>query len=106
MGYFSLRRIIIENSETRSQIQNKNKALKLLKSRLYYIEKQKLLKSKMKFNKKKIEWGSQIRNYIMHPYKLVKDIKTGYETSDIHSVLNGEINIFLKKNLLFKLKKN
>ncbi|AHL31263.1 Peptide chain release factor 2 [Candidatus Karelsulcia muelleri] len=98
--------IIIENSETRSQIKNKKKALKLLKSRLYYIEKQKLLKSKMKLNKKKIEWGSQIRNYIMHPYKLVKDIKTGYETSDIHSVLNGEINILLKTNLLFKLKNN
>ncbi|XMD33359.1 MAG: peptide chain release factor 2 [Candidatus Karelsulcia muelleri] len=98
--------IIIENSETRSQIQNKNKALKLLTSRLYYIEKQKLFKSKIKLNKNKIEWGSQIRNYIMHPYKLVKDIKTGYETSDIHSVLNGEINIFLKKTLLLKLKQN
>lgn len=89
--------IIIENSETKSQFNNKIKALKLLKSRLFYIEK----KSKnTTCNKLKIEWSSQIRNYIMHPYKLVKDLRTGYETSDIESVLNGEIDIFLKKNLL------
>ncbi|WP_259288612.1 peptide chain release factor 2 [Candidatus Karelsulcia muelleri] len=90
--------IIIENSETKSQFNNKIKALKLLKSRLFYIEKKN--KSQNTNTKLKIEWSSQIRNYIMHPYKLVKDLRTGYETSDIESVLNGEIDIFLKKNLL------
>lgn len=94
--------IIIENTEYRSQFQNKEKALKLLKSRLYEIEIQKknYKKNKIKSMKKKIEWGSQIRNYIMHPYKLVKDLRTNYETKDMHSVMNGEINHFLMKYLL------
>uniref|UniRef100_UPI0032B2DCB7 peptide chain release factor 2 n=1 Tax=Candidatus Karelsulcia muelleri TaxID=336810 RepID=UPI0032B2DCB7 len=97
--------IIIENTETRSQIKNKTKALKLLKSRLYYIEKQNKNIIRKKNKLKKIEWGSQIRNYIMHPYKLVKDLKTGYETSNINSVMDGNINNFLKNYLILLLKK-
>lgn len=97
--------IIIENTETRSQIKNKTKALKLLKSRLYYIEKQNKNIIRKKNKLKKIEWGYQIRNYIMHPYKLVKDLKTGYETSNINSVMDGNINNFLKNYLILLLKK-
>ncbi|WGH27377.1 MAG: peptide chain release factor 2 [Candidatus Bostrichicola ureolyticus] len=96
--------IIIENTESRSQFQNKERALQLLKSRLFQIEICKRNIKKNEMIKKKIEWGSQIRNYIMHPYKLVKDLRTGYQTSNINSVLNGEINFFLKKNLLFNKK--
>ncbi|BAO66341.1 peptide chain release factor 2 [Candidatus Karelsulcia muelleri] len=96
--------IIIENTETRSQINNKTKALKLLKSRLYYIEKKNKNIIRKKNKLKKIEWGSQIRNYIMHPYKLVKDLKTGYETSNINSVMDGNINNFLKNYLILLLK--
>lgn len=94
--------IIIENTESRSQLQNKEKALQLLKSRLYEIKLKEHNKKRdeIKCKKKKIEWGSQIRNYVMHPYKLVKDLRTGYETSDINSVMNGEINIFLKNFLM------
>ncbi|WP_185851287.1 peptide chain release factor 2 [Blattabacterium cuenoti] len=98
--------IIIENTETRSQIQNRKKALQLLKSRLFEIEikKKNEKKNQIESDKKKIEWGSQIRNYIMHPYKLVKDLRTGHETSNIHSVMNGEIDIFLKKFLIYNKK--
>lgn len=98
--------IIIENTETRSQIQNRQKALHLLKSRLFEIEilKKNEKKNKIESSKKKIEWGSQIRNYIMHPYKLVKDLRTGYETTQIHSVMDGEIDIFLKKFLVYNKK--
>ncbi len=94
--------IIIENSETRSQLENKEKAMKLLKSRLYEIEMQKRMAERdaIEANKKKIEWGSQIRNYVMHPYKLVKDVRTGYETSQVDSVMNGEIDDFLKAYLM------
>ena len=94
--------IIIENSETRSQLENKEKAMKLLKSRLYEIEMQKRMeeRDKIEANKKKIEWGSQIRNYVMHPYKLVKDVRTGHETSQVDSVMNGEIDAFLKAYLM------
>jgi len=94
--------IIIENSETRSQLENKEKAMKLLKSRLYEIEMQKRMeeRDKIEANKKKIEWGSQIRNYVMHPYKLVKDVRTGYETSQVDNVMNGEIDDFLKAYLM------
>ena len=94
--------IIIENSETRSQLENKAKALQLLKSQLYEIK----LKEKMKerdeieANKMKIEWGSQIRNYVLHPYKLVKDVRSGYETNDTDNVLNGDLNPFLKSFLM------
>ena len=94
--------IIIENSETRSQLENKEKAMKLLKSRLYEIEMQKRMeeRDKIEAGKKKIEWGSQIRNYVMHPYKLVKDVRTGHETSQVDNVMNGEINDFLKAYLM------
>lgn len=94
--------IIIENSETRSQLDNKLKAMQLLKSQLYEIElkKKQALRDEIEANKKKIEWGSQIRNYVMHPYKLVKDVRTGTETSDVEGVMNGEIDAFLKSYLM------
>lgn len=94
--------IIIENSETRSQLDNKTKAMQLLKSQLYEIElkKKQALRDEIESNKMKIEWGSQIRNYVMHPYKLVKDVRTQYETSDVDGVMNGNIDLFLKAYLM------
>ena len=94
--------IMIENSETRSQLENKNKAMQLLKSQLYEIELQKKLSARdeIEASKKKIEWGSQIRNYVMHPYKLVKDVRTQSETNDVDGVLNGGIDQFLKSYLM------
>lgn len=94
--------IIIENSETRSQLDNKTKAMQLLKSQLYEIElkKKQALRDEIEANKMKIEWGSQIRNYVMHPYKLVKDVRTGFETSDVDGVMNGQIDSFLKAYLM------
>jgi len=94
--------IIIENSETRSQLDNKTKAMQLLKSQLYEIElkKRQAVRDEIEANKMKIEWGSQIRNYVMHPYKLVKDVRSHYETSDVDSVMNGNIDEFLKAYLM------
>tara|TARA_B100000575_G_scaffold294620_1_gene312278 strand:- start:8614 stop:9507 length:894 start_codon:yes stop_codon:yes gene_type:complete len=94
--------ITIENSETRSQLDNKEKALMLLKSQLYEIEIQKNNEEKKRIedSKKKIEWGSQIRNYVLHPYKIVKDVRTGFESGNTDNILNGEINGFLKSFLL------
>ena len=94
--------IIIENSETRSQLENKNKAMQLLKSQLYEIELQKKLsaRNEIEASKKKIEWGSQIRNYVMHPYKLVKDVRTQTETNNLDIVMNGGIDDFLKSYLM------
>ena len=94
--------IIIENSESRSQLQNKEKAMQLLKSRLYEMELEEKMKARneIEANKMKIEWGSQIRNYVMHPYKLVKDVRSGHETSDVDSVMNGNITPFLKSFLM------
>jgi|TARA_B100001063_G_C16679394_1_gene510880 peptide chain release factor 2 len=94
--------ITIENSETRSQLDNKEKALMLLKSQLYEIEIQKNNEEKKKIeeSKKKIEWGSQIRNYVLHPYKIVKDVRTGFESGNTENILNGDINDFLKSFLL------
>jgi peptide chain release factor 2 len=94
--------IVIENTETRSQLQNKEKAIQLLKSRLYeqVIEERNAKRTIIEAGKKKIEWGSQIRNYVLHPYKLVKDVRTGVETSDPDSVLEGEIDAFLKAYLM------
>ena len=94
--------IIIENSETRSQLDNKNKAMQLLKSQLFEIElkKRQAKRDAIEANKMKIEWGSQIRNYVMHPYKLVKDVRTSFETSDVDGVMNGEIDQFLKSFLM------
>ncbi len=94
--------IIIENSESRSQLQNKEKAMQLLRSRLYEIELEERMKARneIEANKMKIEWGSQIRNYVMHPYKLVKDVRSGYETSDVDGVMNGNLTPFLKAFLM------
>jgi len=94
--------IIIENSESRSQIDNKAKAMRLLKSQLYELEmrEQQVKRDKIEGDKKKIEWGSQIRNYVMQPYQLVKDIRTNFETSDIQAVMDGEIDDFIKAYLM------
>ena len=94
--------ITVENSETRSQLDNKEKALMLLKSQLYEIEIQKNNEEKKKIqdSKKKIEWGSQIRNYVLHPYKVIKDVRTGFESGDTENILNGDISELLKSFLL------
>ena len=94
--------IQIQCSETRSQHDNRNRALQMLKSQLYEIElkKQQEQRSDIEAGKMKIEWGSQIRNYVMQPYKLVKDVRTGYETSNVDGVMNGEIDEFLKAFLM------
>lgn len=94
--------IIIENSESRSQLQNKEKAMQLLRSRLYEMELEERMKARTEIEagKMKIEWGSQIRNYVMHPYKLVKDVRSGYETSDVDGVMNGDLTPFLKAFLM------
>lgn len=94
--------IIIECQQERSQNQNKEKALKMLKSQLYEIEirKQNDAKQAIEGTKKKIEWGSQIRNYVLHPYKLVKDLRTGHETSNAQGVLDGDLNEFIKAYLM------
>ena len=94
--------IIIECQETRSQGQNREKALKLLKSQLYEIElrKQREKIAVIESGKKKIEWGSQIRSYVLHPYKMVKDLRTTYETSDTQAVLDGDLTDFIKAYLM------
>ncbi len=94
--------IVIENTESRSQGQNKENAIRLLKSQLYELElrKKQEEKDRIEGTKKKIEWGSQIRSYVLHPYKLVKDVRTGYETSNVQAVLDGELNDFIKSYLM------
>lgn len=94
--------IVIECQETRSQGQNRDKALRMLKSQLYEIELRKKREkiAEIEGNKKKIEWGSQIRNYVLHPYKMVKDVRTGHETSDTQGVLDGDLNDFIKTFLM------
>lgn len=94
--------IVIENTESRSQGQNKENALRLLKSQLYELElrKKQEEKDRIEGNKKKIEWGSQIRSYVLHPYKLVKDVRTSYETSNVQAVLDGDLNDFIKAYLM------
>ncbi len=94
--------IIIKNQESRSQLQNKENALRLLKSQLYEMEMRKRQEATaaIEGSKKKIEWGSQIRNYVLHPYKLVKDLRTSYETSNTQAVLDGELDEFLKAYLM------
>lgn len=96
--------IMIENSETRSQLDNKTKAMQLLKSQLYEIElqKQREKRNEIEANKMKIEFGSQIRNYVLHPYKLVKDVRTSFETGNVDAVLNGDIDGFIKAYLMQK----
>jgi peptide chain release factor 2 len=94
--------IIIKNQESRSQLQNKENAIKLLKSQLYEMELRKRLETQaaIEEGKMKIEWGSQIRNYVLHPYKLVKDLRTEVETSNAQGVLDGEIDMFIKSYLM------
>lgn len=94
--------IIIKNQESRSQLQNKDNAMRLLKSQLYEIEMRKRQEATavIEGSKKKIEWGSQIRNYVLHPYKLVKDLRTNLETSNTQAVLDGDLDAFLKAYLM------
>ena len=94
--------ITVENTETRSQQDNRQNALRILKSRLYDIELQKRREKQadLEGQKKKIEWGSQIRSYVLHPYKMVKDVRTGYETADTQGVLDGDLNPFMKEYLM------
>ncbi|WP_313261976.1 peptide chain release factor 2 [Sphingobacterium sp.] len=94
--------IIIKNQESRSQLQNKENAMRLLKSQLYEIEMRKRQEATaaIEGSKKKIEWGSQIRNYVLHPYKLIKDLRTNTETSNTQAVLDGELDGFLKSYLM------
>ncbi|WP_272974228.1 peptide chain release factor 2 [Croceibacter atlanticus] len=94
--------IVIHNSETRSQLENREKAMQMLKSQLYEIElrKQQTQRDEIESSKMKIEWGSQIRNYVMHPYKLVKDVRTAHETGNVDAVMNGDIDAFLKAFLM------
>lgn len=94
--------IIIENSESRSQLDNKNRAMQLLKSQLYELEiaKKNEARAEIEAGKKKIEWGSQIRSYVMQPYKLVKDNRTQHETSNVDAVMDGDIGGFLKAYLM------
>ncbi len=94
--------IQIQCSETRSQQDNRQRAMQMLRSQLYEIElkKKQAQRADIEAGKMKIEWGSQIRNYVMQPYKLVKDVRTGFETSDVDGVLNGEIDEFLKAFLM------
>ncbi len=96
--------IMVENTETRSQQDNRQRALLILKSRLYDIElkKRQEKQAELEGQKKRIEWGSQIRNYVLHPYKLVKDLRTGYSTADTQAVLDGDINEFMKTYLMGK----
>jgi len=94
--------ITVENTETRSQLKNRENAMRILKSHLYEMELQKRREKQAEIegNKKKIEWGSQIRNYVLHPYKLVKDVRTGFETGNVQAVLDGEIDEFIKSYLM------
>jgi peptide chain release factor 2 len=94
--------IVIENQETRSQLNNKENALKILKSQLYELELRKQLdeQAKIEGEKKKIEWGSQIRSYVLHPYKMIKDLRTSHETGNVQAVLDGDLNPFIKAFLM------
>ncbi len=94
--------IVIENQETRSQLNNKENALRILKSQLYELElrKRREEQAKVEGEKKKIEWGSQIRSYTLHPYKLIKDVRTGYETGNVQAVLDGDLSAFIKSYLM------
>jgi len=94
--------IIIRNTESRSQLQNKETAMQMLKSQLYEREMRERLKTRAQIegNKMNIEWGSQIRNYVFHPYKMIKDDRTGHETSNINSVMDGDLMPFIKAYLM------
>ncbi|MGD0341154.1 MAG: peptide chain release factor 2 [Bacteroidales bacterium] len=94
--------LVIENQETRSQLNNKENAMRILKSQLYEIELRKRMdeQAKIEGEKKRIEWGSQIRSYVLHPYKMVKDLRTGHETGNVQAVLDGDLNDFIKSYLM------
>lgn len=94
--------IVVENQESRSQQTNKDNALRILKSHLYEMElrNRQEEKAKIEGSKKKIEWGSQIRSYVLHPYKMVKDLRTSCETSNVQGVLDGDLNEFIKNYLM------
>jgi len=94
--------ITVDNTETRSQLKNRENAMRILKSHLYEIELQKRREkqAEVEGNKKKIEWGSQIRNYVLHPYKLVKDLRTNHETGNVQAVLDGALDDFIKAYLM------
>ncbi|MEN8157268.1 MAG: peptide chain release factor 2 [Bacteroidota bacterium] len=94
--------ITVDNTETRSQHKNRENAMRILKSHLYEMELQKKREkqAEVEGNKMKIEWGSQIRNYVLHPYKLVKDLRTNQETGNVQSVLDGELDDFIKAFLM------
>ena len=96
--------IVVTCQSERSQIQNRMRALKILKARLYELEKQKLNQKKESLigEKKEITWGNQIRSYILHPYKVVKDHRTQYESYKVEEVLDGEIDDFIREYLLWK----
>jgi len=94
--------LVIENQETRSQLNNKENAMRILRSQLYEMELRKRMEEQAKIEgeKKKIEWGSQIRSYVLHPYKMVKDLRTGHETGNVQAVLDGDLNDFIKAFLM------
>ncbi len=94
--------ITVDNTETRSQHKNRENAMRILKSHLYEIELQKKREkqAEVEGNKMKIEWGSQIRNYVLHPYKLVKDLRTNLETGNVQAVLDGDLDPFVKAFLM------
>jgi peptide chain release factor 2 len=94
--------LVIECQETRSQLKNREKAIKMLKSQLYEIElrKKQDVQQEVEDGKMNIEWGSQIRSYVLHPYKLVKDVRTSFETSNVQAVLDGDIDGFIKSYLM------
>ncbi|HEY9114142.1 MAG TPA: peptide chain release factor 2 [Bacteroidales bacterium] len=94
--------LVIECQETRSQGQNREKAMQMLRSQLYEIELRKKQdeQARIEGNKKKIEWGSQIRSYTLHPYKLVKDVRTGFESSNVLGILDGDLDEFIKSYLM------
>ncbi len=94
--------LVVECQETRSQIQNRDKAITMLKSQIYEIElrKKREKMDALESSKKKIEWGSQIRNYVFHPYKMVKDLRTNVETSNVQQVMDGDIDDFIKAYLI------
>ena len=94
--------IVVACRQERSQFQNRERAMKMLRSRLYQVrkEEEEARKNAIEGTKKKIEWGSQIRSYVFHPYNLVKDHRTGVETSDVHSVMDGDIDEFIRGFLM------
>jgi len=94
--------ITVENTETRSQLKNRENALRILRSHLYEMELRKRTEKRAEIEgqKKKIEWGSQIRSYTLQPYKLIKDLRTDYETGNVQAVLDGELNEFIKAYLM------